>query len=185
MHKRGKAMVILCDMIDRAEDKSKFARIYSLYKYTMYSVAYDISRCVEDAEDIVEESFIKVIGILKNIDEADIERPRCKNLMITITKNTAIDFFRKTEKEIQYIETVQASKSVEDLYIETEDYQKLIAVINELDEKYRDVLRLRLLHHLTAKETGRILNVTEFTVNTRFMRAKSMLNEKLKGRKNK
>ena len=178
-------MIILCDMIDRAEDKSKFARIYSLYKYTMYSVAYDISKCVEDAEDIVEESIIKVIGILKKIDEADIERPRCKNLMITITKNTAIDFIRKTEKEIQYIEAVQASKSVEELYIETEDYQELIAVINELDEKYRDVLRFRLLHHLTAKETGRILNVTEFTVNTRFMRAKSMLNEKLKGRKNK
>ena len=53
-------MIILCDMIDRDEDKSKFARIYSLYKYTMYSVAYDISKCVEDAEDIVEESFIKV-----------------------------------------------------------------------------------------------------------------------------
>ena len=91
----------------------------------------------------------------------------------------------KNLKEIQYIEAVQASKSVEELYIETEDYQELIAVINELDEKYRDVLRFRLLHHLTAKETGRILNVTEFTVNTRFMRAKSMLNEKLKGRKNK
>lgn len=56
-------MIILCDMIDRDEDESKFARIYSLYKYTMYSVAYDMSKCVEDAEDIVEESFIKVIGI--------------------------------------------------------------------------------------------------------------------------
>lgn len=91
-------MIILCDMIDRAEDKSKFARIYSLYKYTMYSVAYDISKCVEDAEDIVEESFIKVIGILKKIDEADIERPRCKNLMITITKNTAIEFGKQKKK---------------------------------------------------------------------------------------
>ena len=33
--KEEKTMIILCDMIDRDEDKSKFARIYSLYKYTM------------------------------------------------------------------------------------------------------------------------------------------------------
>ena len=111
-------MIILCDMIDRDEDKSKFARIYLYINIQCIPLHMIYRSCVEDAEDIVEESFIKVIGILKKIDEADIERPRCKNLMITITKNTAIDFIRKTEKEIQYIEAVQASKSVEELYIE-------------------------------------------------------------------
>ena len=68
-------MIILCDMIDRDEDKSKFARIYSLYKYTMYSVAYDMSKCVEDAEDIVEESFIKVIGILRKLTKLILNVP--------------------------------------------------------------------------------------------------------------
>ena len=180
--KEGKTMIILCDMIDGDKDKSKFEQIYSEYLHTMYSVAFNILNNVYDAEDVVEESLIKVIGILNKIDEADICRPRCKNLMITITKNTAIDFIKRADKKINYAETVQPLKSAEDLYIETEDYQELIMLINDLDEKYRDVLRLRLLHHLSAKETGKILNITEFSVNTRFMRAKALLKEKLKGR---
>lgn len=175
-------MIILYDMIDREEDKSKFARIYSAYRHTMYSVAFDMAKNVQDAEDIVEESLIRIIGILHKIDEADIHQPRCKNLMITVAKNTAIDFIRKAKKEIPYPETFQSGKSAEELFIETEDYQDLISSINTLDEKYRDVLRLRILHHLTAKEVGKLLHITEHSVNTRFMRAKALLKEKLKGR---
>ena len=56
-------MIILCDMIDSKENLSKFHRIYEKYKNTMYIVAYDISKNSHDAEDIVENSLIKVIYI--------------------------------------------------------------------------------------------------------------------------
>jgi|GEM_PF-4774948 len=84
---------MLCDMIDGKENLSKFQRIYVKYKNTMYSVAYDILKNSHDAEDIVETSLIKVIDILNNIDDAEIGSSRCKNLMITITKNALFGLF--------------------------------------------------------------------------------------------
>ena len=175
-------MIVICDMIDSKENLSKFHRIYKKYKNTMYYVAYDISKNQHDAEDIVENSLIKVIDILNDIDPEDIYKPRGKNLMITITKNTAIDFLRKSENgpiPCEYVENHQTDKSIEDLYIEMEAYRKVISCIDEMDDKYRDVLRLRILHHLNSKETGKILNISEYNVNVRFMRAKAILAKKM------
>ena len=175
-------MFIFCDMIDSKENLSKFNRIYEKYKNTMYYVAYDISKNQHDAEDIVENSLIKVIDILNDIDSEDIDKPRGKNLMITITKNTAIDFMRKREKSpvpCEYIEDYRTEKSTEDLYIEIESYHEVITCIDEMYDKYKDVLRLRILHHLSSKEAGKILNISEYSVNVRFMRAKAILAKKL------
>lgn len=172
-------------MIDSKENLSKFHRIYEKYKNLMYIVAYDISKNSHDAEDIVENSLIKVIGMLNTIDSEDIDKSRGKNLMITITKNTAIDFLRKREHipmPCEYIEDQQAEKNIEDLYIEMENYQEVISCIDELADKYKDVLRLKILYQLNSKEIGKILNISEYNVNVRFMRAKAILAKKLEER---
>lgn len=176
-------MIAFYSMIDNEMNLSKFRRIYELYKNMMYLVAYDICKNSHDAEDVVENSLIKVIGVLDEIQDEEIARPRCKNLMITITKNTAIDFMRKDGRmpmPCMDVDECQTEKSAEDLYIEMENYEELIACIDELDENYRDVLRLRILHHLNAKETGDILNISEYNVNTRLMRARKLLADKLR-----
>lgn len=175
--------MLLFSMVENEKDLSKFQRIYDQYKNMMYWVAYDITKNTHDAEDVVQLSLIKLIDILYRIEEEEIGRSRCKNLLITITKNTAIDHLRKASHAPIPFETVEkpdTSRSAEDLYIETEDYKKLIQCIDKLDEKYTEVLRLRLLHHLIARETAKILNISEFNVNTRLLRAKRLLAELLR-----
>lgn len=175
--------MLLFSMVENEKDLSKFQRIYDQYKNMMYWVAYDITKNTHDAEDVVQLSLIKLIDILYRIEEEEIGRSRCKNLLITITKNTAIDHLRKASHAPIPFETVEkpdTSRSAEDLYIETEDYKKLIQCIDKLDEKYTEVLRLRLLHHLSARKTAKILNISEFNVNTRLLRAKRLLAELLR-----
>ena len=175
--------MLLFSMVENEKDLSKFQRIYDQYKNMMYWVAYDITKNTHDAEDVVQLSLIKLIDILYRIEEEEIGRSRCKNLLITITKNTAIDHLRKASHAPIPFETVEkpdTSRSAEDLYIETEDYKKLIQCIDKLDEKYTEVLRLWLLHHLSARETAKILNISEFNVNTRLLRAKRLLAELLR-----
>ena len=175
--------MLLFSMVENEKDLSKFQQIYDQYKNMMYWVAYDITKNTHDAEDVVPLSLIKLIDILYRIEEEEIGRSRCKNLLITITKNTAIDHLRKASHAPIPFETVEkpdTSRSAEDLYIETEDYKKLIQCIDKLDEKYTEVLRLRLLHHLSARETAKILNISEFNVNTRLLRAKRLLAELLR-----
>lgn len=91
-------MIALCNMIDSAESRSKFKRIYESYKTTLYAVAINIVKNHHDAEDIVEEALIKVIDILDDIEEDMIGTPKCKNLMITIAKHQAIDHWRKQKR---------------------------------------------------------------------------------------
>lgn len=87
--------MLLFSMVENEKDLSKFQRIYDQYKNMMYWVAYDITKNTHDAEDVVQLSLIKLIDILYRIEEEEIGRSRCKNLLITITKNTAIDHLRK------------------------------------------------------------------------------------------
>lgn len=173
-------------MIDGQEAMSKFRHLYERYKNTMYSVAYDISKNVHDAEDIVEISLIKIIKILNTIDSDDIDKPRVRNLVITITKNTAIDYWRKKDNQVitcDQIENIQYDKTAEELYIDMENYREVISCINTLDDKYKEVLRLKVLHDLNSKQIGKLLNITEQNVNVRFMRAKSILLKKLEEHK--
>lgn len=175
-------MIILSDMIDSPEKLTKFHRIYRRYHNTMYAVAYDILKNVHDAEDVVEDSLIKVIGILNKINADDIDKPRGKNLMITIAKNTALDHKKKVENNVipkEHIENYRLEKNIEEIYINTENYQELIKCIEELDDKYKDVFRLRVIYELNSKEIGNLLNITEQNVNMRYMRAKAMLKQKL------
>lgn len=179
--------MMLFSMIESEGDLSKFRYIYDRYKNMIFQIAYDVSKNTHDSEDIVQLSLIKVIEYLDKIEEDELDKPRFKNLLITITKNTAIDQLRKTNHApipLEIIENPDISRSAEDLYIETEDYKRLIQCINELGSKYREVLRLRILHNLSSRETAKILNISEFNVNTRLSRAKKLLAEKLRGDKN-
>lgn len=179
--------MILFSMADEDDDSSKFQRIYERYKNMMFQVAYDVSKNTHDSEDIVQLSLMKLNDILYKVDKHDIDTPRFKNLVITITKNTAIDQLRKASHApipFESVEKPESSRSAEELYLQTEDYKKLLQCINELDDKYKEILRLRILHHLSSRETAKILNITEFNVNTRLSRAKRLLAEKLKGWKN-
>lgn len=183
-------MISFAAMIEGKKDQSKFEWIYETYKNDMYYAANSILQNSYDAEDAVEISMIKLIHIFNNITDNEIYTVKFRNLMLTIAKNTAIDMLRKRNRmavptEEPYEGPAGASPSAEDLYIEAEDYQTLLRCINELDDKYKDVLRLRSLYHLPAKAVAEILNVKEISISSRLSRARKKLAEKLKEYKQK
>jgi len=183
-----KMIIIYTAMIDSPEELSKFELLYANYKNTMFSVAFDLTKNNHTAEDIVQISLIKLIDILYKIEYTDIKKQKCKNLLITITKNTAIDVIRKESKIIPFEAIDPADSptmsSAEDCYFESSDYNDLIKCIDKLDDIYRDVLRLRMLHHLTAIETAKILNTKVCTINMRYKRAKAKLSNLVKENRN-
>lgn len=166
-------------------EQTKTERIYHCYRNTMYSVALNISGNEYDAEDIVEEALIKIMKYSHRIDVEDIGGIRCKNLIITITKHTAYDWNKKFKKEIVLEESqiVQENlfKDTQEIFFEMEDYRNLIQCMDQLKEQYRDVLRLRILHGFSARETGEIMGLDEAHVNVYLMRAKKELQKILKG----
>lgn len=75
-------------MIDSENDKRKFVILYEKYRHLMLKVAYDVLRDNYLAEDAVHEAFIKVAKNMEKIGET-------KRYLITITKNSTIDIYRK------------------------------------------------------------------------------------------
>lgn len=176
-------MIVFADMIDDPREQFKFDLIHHTYRNIMYRAANNILRNSHDAEDAVQQSMIKVIHILHRIDYEDIPKAKSRKLMCIIAKYTAIDIYRKRLRLPQPAESIElsvVSDSPEEVYLEIWDYQNLISCIGRLKESCREVLQLRVLYHLSAKEAGEILNISEENVNIRFMRAKLALKELLK-----
>lgn len=170
-------------MIDTEEGKNKFEQIYNMYRYTMLYVAKDILKDQSLAEDIVHDSFLKIIEILDDIE--DVFCSKTKSFIVTIVRNRSIDGLRKVKRE-NYIPLEQIEFSLEDdtpipldKIINEEGYNKLLEYIDELDEMYRTVIELKYIHGHSEKEISRILDITEKNANIRIFRARRMLINKI------
>lgn len=174
-------MTVLCDMIDNPQDQEKFDVIYNLYKRAMFGLAYSITQDKFDAEDVVQISLMKLVGVLCRISRDEITEASCRGLLATITRNAAIDYLRRRKNNPIPVEVIRnvGLPSTEEQYIKTEELQMVIKYIGELPENYRDVLRFRVLNQLTAKETANIMCTSVANVNTMLGRARKMLYARL------
>lgn len=180
-------MIILTSMLNEPGELSKFQTLYALYSGSMYAAAYKILNQAEDAEDAVQLSLIKIIKNLDRITAEEMNDIRTKNFLMTITRNTAIDMYRKRQKqpiscEEMETEITPLAPSTEEIFFDRVSVTDLASAIDQLGQKYKDVLRLYYINELSSKEIGELLNVNQFTVNSRLRRARGKLCEIIRER---
>lgn len=179
-------MIAFCDIIHNSQDQEKFDVIYHMYRRAMYGLAYSITKNSFDAEDVVQISMVKVAGVLCRISSDEIMEPSCRRLLSVITRNSAIDYLRRGKHNPIPVESFRnvGLPSAEELYIKEEELQLVAKYIGELPDNYREVLRLRVLKQLTAKEAAELMGTSPANVNTMLGRARKQLFEKLEGYRN-
>lgn len=158
------------------EHERLFQLIYEKYRYLMLKVAYDVLKDKQLAEDAVHEAFIKAAYNTQKIHIYHSVSP--KRYLITITKNTSIDMYRKRQKLLQ--NEICLSNIPENTDVEYSDIDKdvddlLYQSIQRLPDKYRDVLLLKFLYGYTNTEITHILNISEGNVRQRIARGKKKL----------
>lgn len=79
-----------------SDEKSKFETIYHRYKNLLFCQAVSIVKNENDAEDILQEAFIKIVKNIRSIN--GIDSKETASFLIFITKNTAYDHIRKYSK---------------------------------------------------------------------------------------
>ena len=169
-------MLIYLAMIDSDADKSKFEIIYNSYKNLMLYQANNILGDTNDTEDVVHESFLKIIKIIDQIEVA--KCPKTRNLVVTIVERTAIDLYRRRQKvpivamEEEFI-NVPEPKDIEELH----DKADLAAAMAMLPTRYREVLLLRYDSGFTEAEVAVILSMSHENVHKTVQRAKKRLSE--------
>lgn len=171
--------------LDDEKDKELFSNIYYSYRKQMVSVAFSIVNNQTDAEDVVEDVFLRIaqkyFDIVRSIDN-EIDR---RNYLLKATKNTAINKSKSKKKENTSLNTIieynmnDIEELSDDTFLETLcnkiDYDQMIEAIKSLNEKYRDVLYYHFVMELTVPETAKLLNQTTSTTKKQLVRGKKML----------
>ena len=171
--------------LDDEKDKELFSNIYYSYRKQMVYVAFSIVNNQTDAEDVVEDVFLRIaqkyFDVVRSIDnETDL-----RNYLLKAAKNTAINKSKSKKKENTSLDTIieynmnDIEELSDDTFIETLcnkiDYDQIIEAIKSLNEKYRDVLYYHFVMELTVPQTAKLLDQTTSTTKKQLVRGKKML----------
>ncbi len=150
------------------------------HKRKVFTTIYLIVNDRYIAEDLFQETFIKVIHMLKN--EKYNEEGKFLPWVIRIARNMAIDYFRKSKRSptitdgdgediFRYIEL--ADENREEQIIRQQTEKQLRFLINQLPDEQKQVLVLRHYGDLSFKE---IADLTQVSINTALGRMRYALN---------
>lgn len=144
--------------------------IVSTYSQTLFRAAYMILHSQNDAEDAVQDVFVKLIKKKPKFNDAEHE----KAWLLRVTINTAKDIFRKRKHIFS-----QTEQEVPVFY--DHDESDLLDAVMSLDEKYSTIIHLYYYEDYSIAEIGKLLAIPSATVGTRLSRARNLLRNKLKG----
>jgi RNA polymerase sigma-70 factor, ECF subfamily len=172
----------------KAGDREEFARLVEAYSSPVYRLGLRMLGREQDAEDVLQNTFIKVMHNIVGFEE----RSSLSTWIYRIAANEALMMIRKmrpevnlddrgTEEDGDYtpVQLVDWSPLPEADLMADESKRYLERAIENLPESLRVVFVLRDIEGLSIKETSEALNLSETNVKTRLLRARLNLREQL------
>lgn len=165
------------DLVEQSIQGDRDARfqLYHLYSKAMYNICIRMVQNSEDAEDILQESFVAAFENLKSFRGNASLGSWLKKIVI----NRCLNFLKK--KRIQ-TEMLEEERQIPEDIEETEVLVSaglIHRMIKELPDGARIVLNLHLLENYKHKEIARMLDISESTSKSQYRRAISLLRKKL------
>jgi RNA polymerase sigma-70 factor (ECF subfamily) len=156
----------------RGSRKAQF-RLYELYAKAMFNAAYRIVNNREEAEDMLQEAFT---DCFRNIGSYRSESTFGAWLK-TIVINKCINRLRKREAELVYVDDYRSVERPADEAEEVcwPDTSVIAKAAEKLPDGYRVVFSLYLLEGYDHAEISQIMNISESTSKTQYLRAKDKL----------
>ena len=170
----------LIDQCLKGNPKSQEA-FYKHYAPRMYGVCMRYARNTLEADDILQEGFIKVFNFLKDYRY----QGSLEGWIRRIVVNTAINYYRSRlhEWEEVNIEKAGSSPKLETAEVDNLSRDELLALIQQLPEGYRLVFNLYVIEGYNHQEIGKLLDISENTSKSQLSRARASLQEKITQRK--
>lgn len=151
--------------------------LYRRFSPRMYAVCLRYAGNAEEAEDILQEGFIKVFKKLDSFrSEGSFE-----GWMRRIFVNTAIEHFRR--KRYMMPVTEREENTFEGKYLSVLDdlaAMDIMALVQELSPGYRTVFNMYVVEGYTHKEIADMLGISEGTSKSQLSRAKVILQDMVK-----
>lgn len=178
--------------ISDLEKRNALEELYNTHSVRMYNSAYKILENRQDAEDALQDTFIK---IYKNIDKfMSLSGDDLILLIVIYTRNTARDIKRRknTEKkhtadmytdedgELVFPDIADPGASVEEIVVNKETITETRNYIDSLPTAQRDVIIMKYRLGMKEKEIAAALGISETAVSSRVLRAKEGLRKLMK-----
>lgn len=166
-------LVELC----KSNDRQAQMKLYNQYSAGMYNVAMRFLQNSDDAEDVLQESFIKAFQKIHQFRGEVTFGAWLKRIVI----NKSIDFLKGQRQKFVELQEHSLRVAGDDDW-EVEDginVQDVKSSIEKLSDKYRFVVQLYLIEGYDHQEISQILKIPETTCRTRLLRGKTMLKELL------
>jgi RNA polymerase sigma-70 factor (ECF subfamily) len=156
-------------------DATAQQELYYRYSPKMLSVCYRYAKAREDAEDMLQEGFIKVFS---QIDKYE-NRGSLEGWILRIIVHTCINHLKKNKKFNDHVDLAFAGNIVirEDNIPAIIQAKQIVECIRSLPIGYRTVLNLYAIEGYSHKEIASLLDIEESTSRSQYTRAKSMLEE--------
>jgi len=169
-------------------DASAFEELVSRYEKKIFRLTMNITRNREDAEDAMQDAFLKSYAHLKDFQEDS----RFYTWLVRIAANEALMRLRKRrpnqfsldepiegDEEMMPRELEDWGPSPEQRFAQTEMHETLSEVIDKLEPDFRVVFVLRDVEELSTEETAKTLGISIPAVKSRLLRARLKLRQKL------
>ena len=152
-------------------NREEYERIVALYVDVVYCVALSYAKTKEDAEDVLQNVFLKLLT--KRVKFEDDEHIRKWLIRVAVNECNSLwsSFWRKN---VEYIDRME-----EEITFQNADYSDLYDAIKVLPAKLRIVLHLFYYEGYRTKEIADLLHIREATVRSRLTRARKLLKSQL------
>lgn len=152
-------------------------QLYDAYNAKMLALCYRYARNKDDAEDMLQEGFIKVFTQIKQYRGEGALEGWVRRIMV----HTCINNLKKNKKFNESVDIIHAQvlKSNSDDIPSVMQAKQIIDCIRLLPLGYRTVLNLYAIEGLSHKEIGQLLDIEESTSRSQYTRAKVMLQQLL------
>lgn len=150
----------------------EYEQLTRQYSDTIYRIALSGCRTLADAEDVVQNTFIKLWERQESFENEEYAR----KWLIRVAVNECHSLWRTSwMKKTTYLEDVQ-----KELSFSMDERSELYYTVMELPVQYRQVVHLYYFEEYSVKEIAKLLKLSETAVQTRLLRARQKLKETLK-----
>jgi RNA polymerase sigma-70 factor (ECF subfamily) len=188
MNKSGTELVQLC----LNGDDDAWALLVNEYRGLVYSICYLFCGSTQDAEDLVQDAFLK---IWMNLGSYDPARGELKGWIATVARNQRVDRFRRTSQQ-RVTDSLDATVGREDAgrtpvsladrladprptpldsAVTSEVTAIVTSAVGKISPEMREVVAMRFVHGMDPQEIAHRLRIPEGTVKSRTNRGRAQL----------
>jgi RNA polymerase sigma-70 factor, ECF subfamily len=165
------------EALERAQEDA-LAALVQQYASTLYRVAFSALRNSHDAEDAVQEAFLRVLRHRDGLSEVRNHRV----WLIRIVWNIVLDRKRRAKTRPETDDVAELTRvlpakglSAEQRAAAAQHHAHVLGCVDKLPAKERQVLQLSAFEELSSVEIASVLGITESSVRSRLFRARNLM----------